>query len=80
MALQPKLVTRRPFIGVSKRVRHSCLRLKEVWRGARRFGAAYAEVDCVLLEHISLRVIDILFIGARKLFSVENAPSASGGR
>ena len=57
-----------------------CLRLKEVWRSARRFGAAYAEVDYVLLEHISLRVITILFVRAKKLVCVENALSAPGGR
>ena len=47
-------------------------------------GAACAEVDCVwgshsaaaLLEHISLRVIAILFVRAKKLVSVEDAPSA----
>ena len=46
--------------------------------------AACAEVDCAwgshsaaaLLEHISLRVIAILFVRAKKLASVEDAPSA----
>ena len=70
------MVTQRPYKGVSKRVRDSCLRLKEVWPGARRFGAAYAEVDCVMLEHIPLRDIAILFVRAKKLVSFENAPSA----
>ena len=41
-----------------------------------RFGAAHAEVDCVLLEHLSLRVTAILFVRAKRLVSVENAPSA----
>ena len=58
-----------------------------------RCGAACAEVDCAwgsqsaaaLLEHISLRVIVILFFRAKKLVSVEDAPYAplhsfSGGR
>ena len=56
-------------------------------------GAACAKVDCAwgshcaaeLLEHISLRVIAILFVRAEKLVSVEDAPStplrsAPGGR
>ena len=46
-------------------------------------GAACAEVDCawgshsaaVLLEHMSLRVIAILFVRAKKLVRVEDAPS-----
>ena len=49
-----------------------------------RCGAACAEVDCAwgshsaaaLLEHISPRVIAILFVQAKKLVSVEAAPSA----
>jgi len=48
-------------------------------------GAACAEVDCAwgshsaaaLLKHISLRVIAILFVRAKKLVSVEGAPSAA---
>ena len=47
-------------------------------------GAACAQVDyvrgshsaVVLLEHISLRVIVILFVRAKKVVSVEDAPSA----
>ena len=46
-------------------------------------GAAYAEVNCALgshsaaalLEHKSLRVNAILFVRAKKLVSVEDAPS-----
>ena len=49
-----------------------------------RCGAACAEVDCVwgshsaeaLLDYISVRVIAILFVRAKKLVSVEDAPSA----
>ena len=48
------------------------------------YGTACAKVDCVwgshsaaaLLEHISLRVIAILFVRAKKLVSVEDAASA----
>ena len=51
-------------------------------------GAACAEVDCAwgshsavaLLEQISPRVIAILFVRAKKLVSVEDTPSAPGGR
>ena len=64
------------YKGVSKRVRHSCLQLKEFWLGARRFGAAYAEVECVWLQPISLRIIAILFFRAKKLVSVETVPTA----
>ena len=47
-------------------------------------GASAAEVDCVwgshsaaaLLEHMSLRIFGILFVGAKKLVSVEDTPSA----
>ena len=49
-----------------------------------RCGAACAGVDCAwgshsavaLLGHISLRVIAILFVQAKKLVSVEDAPFA----
>ena len=49
-----------------------------------RCEAACADVDCAwgchsaaaLLEHISLRVIAILFVRAKKLVSVEDAPPA----
>ena len=52
-----------------------------------RCGAACIEVDCELgshsaaplLDHISLRVIVILFVRAIKLVSVEDAPSAPLG-
>ena len=76
MELSSVLRAQRPYMGVSKRERHSCLRLKGVWRAARRFGPAYVEMDCVLLEQISLGVIAILIVRAKKLVSVENAPSA----
>ena len=49
-----------------------------------RCEAACADVDCAwgchsaaaLLEHISLRVIAILFVRSEKLVSVEDEPSA----
>ena len=52
-----------------------------------RCGDACAQVDCAwgsssaaaLLEHISLSVIAILFVQAKKLVTVEDAPSAPGG-
>ena len=58
VALQPNLATRRPIKGVSKRIRHSCLRLKEV------------SLQCPVAPHVLRRTVCGALTAQRRCWSI----------